>query len=613
MSPPKRPPPPGPKREGLVERFAPSAQGPGLVEETPIRKLRPMFKRFWPDVRPFRWGIVLLIVLSIAMPGVEAAEIWLFQRVVDRVLVPQDISAMYSIALIYIGLSLIAGVIGWADSYLAAWIGEQLQLNIRARMMDRLQATSSTTLDKLRAGDLITRLTSDVAAVEGLSVGVGVSLVGSIAKLLFFGGALFKLDWRLALLSLTVVPLFWVIGQRFARRLKHVARERRRRAGGLAARAEESLAVTALAQIHGREAEEAARFDQEARAVLAAELNAARLSASFPLVVDLMELLGVLAVMVGGTWAMRGDRLTLGGLLVFLTYLSQMYKPVRSLGDLGNNIVSAMAGVERVEEVLDVRPGVMECPGPIVLDPGRIRGELEMTNVAFTYPGAVRPALRGVSCRFRPGQVTVLAGPSGSGKSTMIRMLARLDDPDEGVIRLDGTDLQELALRTLRDSVTVLLQEAPVLDASVRHNITFAKPDADDEAVWAALRLAGVDDVVRALPDQLDARLGQRGRSLSGGQRQRIALARALVTGAKVLILDEPTTGLDRAAADRFLATLRELAPTHTVIISTHDTAVLATADEVVNLENEVVALGDPERLQLLPVQDPIPPARIEM
>jgi ABC-type multidrug transport system fused ATPase/permease subunit len=604
---------PAPRKEGLAQRFAPTTVDAGLVEETPIRKLRPMFKRFWPDVRPFRWGILLLILLSIAMPGVEAAEIWLFQRVVDHVLLPKDISAMYSIALIYIGLALMAGVIGWADSYLAAWIGEQLQLRIRAKMMDRLQATSSTTLDKLRAGDLITRLTSDVAAVEGLSVGVGVSLVGSIAKLLFFGGALFKLDWQLALLSLTVVPLFWVIGQRFARRLKYVARERRRRAGGLAARAEESLAVTALAQIHGREAEEAARFDREARAVLAAELNAARLSASFPLVVDLMELLGVLAVMAGGTWAMRGNQLTLGGLLVFLTYLSQMYKPVRSLGDLGNNIVSAMAGVERVEEVLDVRPGVMECPGPIVLDPARVRGEMEMTNVAFTYPGALRPALRGVSCRFRPGRVSVLAGPSGSGKSTMIRMLARLDDPDEGVVRLDGTDLQELALRTLRDSVTVLLQEAPVLDASVRANITFAKPDADDAAVWEALRLAGVDDVVRALPDQLDARLGQRGRSLSGGQRQRIALARALVGGAKVVILDEPTTGLDRAAADRFLGTLRELAATRTIIIATHDTTVLALADDVVELKNEVVAMGDPEHLQMLPVQDPVPPARIEM
>jgi ABC-type multidrug transport system fused ATPase/permease subunit len=510
-------------------------------------------------------------------------------------------------------------VIGWIDSYLAAWIGEQLQLNIRARMLSRLQATSSTTLDKLRAGDVLTRLTSDVAAVEGLTIGVGITLVGSIAKLAFFGYALFHLDWRLALLSTTVVPAFWMIGQRFARRLKHVSRERRRRAGGLTAVAEESLAVTALVQIHGREAEESARFDREARAVLANELGAARLSATFPLVVDLMELLGVLAVMAGGTWAMRNDRLTLGGLLVFLTYLSQMYKPVRSLGDLANNIVSAMAGVERVEEVLDVRPGVLECPGPIVLDPAKVRGEMELQNVTFTYPGALRPALRNVSCRFRPGRLSVLCGPSGSGKSTMIRMLARLDDPDSGQVRLDGTDLQELSIRTLRDSVTVLLQEAPVLDATVRENITFAKPDANDEEVWAALRLAGVDDVVAALPERLDARLGQRGRSLSGGQRQRIALARALASGAKVLILDEPTTGLDRAAADRFMDTVRELVATRTIIIATHDTEVLALADDVVTLRNELRPTGDPERLQLLPVQEPVPldgpspSARVEM
>ncbi|HZE65609.1 MAG TPA: ABC transporter ATP-binding protein [Sporichthyaceae bacterium] len=602
-----------------MDRFAPLAEGPGLVEEARVSRLRPMLRRFWPDLRPFRWGFVLLLVLSVAMPGVEAFEIWLFQRVVDHVLLPKDISAMYSIALLYVGLSLLGGVISWVDSYLAAWIGEQLQLNIRARMLARLQSVSTTTLDKLRAGDVLTRLTSDVAAVEGLTIGVGITLVGSIAKLGFFGFALFRLDWRLALLSLTVVPAFWVIGQRFARRLKAVSRERRRRAGGLTSVAEESLAVTSLVQIHGREAEEAARFDREARAVLANELGAARLSATFPLIVDFMELLGVLAVMAGGTWAMRNDRLTLGGLLVFLTYLSQMYKPVRSLGDLGNNIVMAMAGVERVEEVLDLRPGVLECPGPIVLNPAKVRGEVEVVDVKFTYPGALVPALRGISCRFRPGRLSVLNGPSGSGKSTMIRMLARLDDPDEGTVRLDGTDLQELQIRTLRDTVTVLLQEAPVLDATVRENITFAKPDADDEAVWAALRAAGVDDVVAALPEGLDARLQQRGRSLSGGQRQRIALARALVTGAKVLILDEPTTGLDRAAADRFLATLRELVPTRTIIIATHDTEVLAAADDVITLRNELRPTGDPERLQLLPVQDllpldePVPPARIEI
>jgi len=298
--------------------------------------------RFWPYARPFRFGIVALVLFSIAATGVEAAEIWLFKHVIDDVLTPQDLGRMYVLAVLFVGLAAGAGVIGWIDSYLAAWMGEHLQLRVRAAMLARLQAAGTTTLDKLRAGDVLTRLTSDTAAVEGLMISVLVSAVGSVATLGFFGAALVLLDWKLTLLSLTVVPVFWVTGQRFARRLKKVSRDRRRWAGSLTSVAEESLAVMGLVQIHGRQVEEAARFEAQARSVLAAELGAARLSATFPLVVDLVELLGILAVMAGGTWALGHDQLTLGGLLVFLTFLSQLYKPVRSLGNLGNQITMAL-------------------------------------------------------------------------------------------------------------------------------------------------------------------------------------------------------------------------------------------------------------------------------
>jgi ATP-binding cassette subfamily B protein len=572
-------------RPGLWDRVAPPVSGQALVDDAPRVPLRPMVARFWPFVRPFRFGICLLVLLSIAAPGVESAEIWLFKHVIDDVLTPHDLGGMYALGLAFVGLAAAGGVVGWIDSYLAAWMGEHLQLRVRAAMLAALQSAGTTTLDRLRAGDVLTRLTSDTAAVEGLMISVLVSLVGSLAKLVFFGGALFLLDWKLTLLSFTVVPAFWLTGQRFARRLKEVSRARRRWSGSLTSVAEESLAVMALVQIHGREAEEAARFDSQARSVLAAELRAARLSATFPLVVDLMELAGILAVMAGGTWALGHDKLSLGGLLVFLTFLSQMYGPVKSLGNLGNGIAMALAGMDRVAEVLDIAPGVSEAADPVVLDPATVHGHLELREVGYTYPGRRQAVVAAASARFRPGLLTVLTGPSGSGKSTLIRLLARLDDPQHGTVRLDGTDLREVSIRSLRDAVTVLPQEAPVFDASVRDNITFARPDADDQAVWAALRLAGVDDVVATLPGGLDARLGQRGRWLSGGQRQRIALARALVTGARVLILDEPTTGLDNAAAHRFLATLRSLAIERTVIVATHDANLVAAADVIIRLE----------------------------
>ncbi|MGQ0844399.1 MAG: ABC transporter ATP-binding protein [Sporichthyaceae bacterium] len=578
----------GEERVGRIGRFldgfAPEAEGDGLVAEAQSSTLRSMIKRFWPDVRPFRWGIVGMLLLAVLAPLIQTAQIWLFQRIIDDVLVPTDLGAMYDIALLYLLLSIGGGIVGWVDSYLGAWVGEHLLLRIRSKMLRRLQRANTTTLDKMRAGDLLTRLTDDVGAVESLMVGIVVSATGSIAQLLFFGTALFLLDWRLALLSLTVVPFFWLIAATFARKLKRIARQRARRAGSLTAVAEESLAVLALVQVHGREKEEAARFDREANAVLATELSASRLTATFPLVVDFVELLGMLAVIAAGAWALDQGNLTLGGLLVFLTYLTKMYGPVRSLGDLGNTIVSAMADVDRIEEVLKIEDGVVECPDPVALNTAATVGRMELREVTFWYPGAHRPAVSKLSYTFEPGRMTALSGPSGSGKSTLVRLLARLDDPDDGVVLLDGYDLRILAARGLRDTVTVLLQEAPVLDSTVRDNLTFAKPGAEDSEVWAALRLAGVDDVIAALPKGLNSRLGQRGRSLSGGQRQRIALARALMTGAKVLILDEPTTGLDDVTAQRFLSTLRELSTERTIIVSSHDAVVLAEADEVLHL-----------------------------
>lgn len=603
------------KRRRLARAIAPRAQGPGLVAATPDVPLRALGRKFWPDVRPYRFGILVLLIIAITVPGIETIEIWTFQRVVDQVLIPKNTHAIFGIALLYVTLTIWGGLLGWLSSYLAVWIGEHLQLRVRARMLDRLQRASTTALDKLRAGDLLSRLNSDVNSVETLMIGIVVTALGAVARLAFFGWALVRLDWRLALLSATVIPVFWLTAQRFARRLKQVSREKRRRAGSMTAVAEESMAAMALVQVHGRQAEEAQRFDREARAVLASELDAARLRATFPLVVNLLELFGMLAVMTAGAWALQHQRMTIGGLLVFLTYLSQMYQPVRSLGDLGNTVVSSSAGVQRVAELLEVPLGVTEREGAVALDPAHSHGMLELVDVGFAYPGARRAALGGVQAAFFPGRLTVIAGPSGSGKSTMIRLLARLDDPDSGQVRLDGHDVRDLTLRSLRDNVTVLLQEAPVLDASVRDNLTFARPDADDDAVWEALRLAGIQHEIADLPDGLSARLNQRGRALSGGQRQRIALARALMTGARVLILDEPTTGLDAPAAARFLDTLRELSLDRTIIIATHDLSLLAAADSVIRLEpmggdsSEPVGRPRQARTDVAPEPAPAEPA----
>jgi ABC-type multidrug transport system fused ATPase/permease subunit len=556
-------------------------EGEGLVPAARRISLAQALRRFRPMLRPHRVGIGALLLVAAALPAVEAVEIWLFQRVVDDVLVPESLAPLAGLALAYLLLALASGLLGWVDQYVSTWVGAGITLQVRRSMLARIHAAPATLVDRTRAGDLLTRLSTDARSVEALLLSVAVDGVGAVARIVLFTGALLVLDWQLALLALLVAPLLWWSARRFGRRLKEASREKRRRAGSMASVAEQSIGALTLVQLHGRERDEQERFDREGRAIIAAELAAARVRAAYPVVLDLLELVAMLAVLALGTWALADERLTLGQLLVFLTYLAQLYRPVRTLGDLGVEVVAATAGAERVLEVLDLPPGPAERPDPV--RPDRILGGLQARDVGYAYRQGC-PVVTGLDLAVEPGSLVALAGPSGSGKSTVLRLLGRLADPEVGQVLLDGVDLRDLPLRTTRDAIGFLLQEAPVLDATVRENLALAQPDADDDALWAALREAGVADVVAGLPLALDTPLGRDGRTLSGGQRRRIALARTLLCRAPVLLLDEPTTGLDGREAARLVVTLRELARTRSVVVASHDPILLAAADRLVDL-----------------------------
>jgi ATP-binding cassette, subfamily B, bacterial len=570
-------------RAYLTRMLVPAGEGPEIVAAAPSVRVRDILRRFWPDVRPYRRWVAAGLVLAVVVPAIETAEIWMFKLVVDEVLVPGDLAPLAWIALTYLGLLLAGALVGFADDYIAAWVGERFTLRMRTRVFSHVQRLSAGDLDRRRVGDLVSRMSGDVAAIESVAVAGVADLLSAVFRILFFAGALFYLDWLLALIALVMAPLFWATARRFSRLVKGAAREKRRRSGSLSAVTEESLANSALIQAYNRQDVEIARFAREGEGIVQAELASTRIRALFTPIIDLLELAAALLVIGLGTVAVADGRLTVGGLLVFLAYLTQLLGPVRDLSSLANSVFAAAAGAERVIELLDEEPRVADRAGAPSL--GRARGVVEFEDVTFRYPGADRPALDGVSLRVEPGETVALVGPSGAGKSTLAKMVLRMHDPDAGVVRLDGRDVREVTMASLRDNAAVLMQETLVLQATARENIAIGRPSATDEEIRAAARAAGADGFLRALPDGYDTMLDARGRNLSGGQRQRVAIARALVRDAPVLILDEPSTGLDEISRRRMVEPLRLLMRGRASIVISHDMLTAREADRIVVLD----------------------------
>jgi ATP-binding cassette, subfamily B, bacterial len=556
----------------------------GFVAAAPVMQLREIFRRFWPYARPYRRWLPLILLFAALGSALEAATIWMYKVLVDEVLVPRDFGLLLWVLLAYLGLTLAVGVVSFCEEYLTEWVGGRIVVSLRTELFRHLQGLSLSFFDRRSLGDMIARLSNDIEEIEELMLSEIASALTFLFQLVFFVGALFYLEWRLALVSLFVVPLFLLVARYFSRKIRDATREERRRSGSISAVAEESLSNAALVQAYNRQEHEISRFRRENEGNFVAEMASTRLSALFSPLVDLIELAGVLVVIAVGTWELSQGRLTIGGLLVFLIYLRQLYAPIRGLSNLLNTLYEATAGAERVIEFLDQKPSVTEQEDAFTLK--RARGHVEFDSVRFSYPGNEREALSDVSFEVGPGEVLALVGPSGSGKSTVAKLLLRFYDPHAGTVRLDGHDLRELTLRSLRENVAVLLQETLVFDGSVRENIAYGKLEASEKEIVAAAKAADAHGFIEALPEGYDTVVGQKGRLLSDGQRQRVAIARAMIRDAPVLVLDEPTTGLDARSSENVMVPLQRLMEGRTTIVISHNLLTVRDATRIVVLED---------------------------
>ncbi|GGV77214.1 ABC transporter permease [Streptomyces gelaticus] len=583
----------------LVRRLLSVADDPdAVVAAAPAVAPREVFRRFWPYTRGGRHRLVPVLALSMIGPVVDAAEIWLFKIVVDDVLVPRDLRPFAWIAPAYTGLIVCSGVLGYADDVLSTWVSERFLLALRSDVFRHVQGLSLGFFERRRLGDLLSRITGDVDAVETFLLSGVADGLYFVIRLGVFLGLLFYLQWDLTLLALVIVPLFWYAARRFSRLVKAASRERRRRSGSISAIAEESLGNVALVQAYNRQETEERRFERESVGKFHAAMASARVRAVYGPVVEAIELAGALTVMGLGTWKLAQGQLTLGGLLVFLALLGNLYGPIRDLSRLTTTFYAASASAERIIELLDQRPQVVEAA--TARRTGRARGDVEFRGVSFRYPGTSRWALSDVSFHVAPGTTLALVGASGAGKSTVGKLQLRFYDPDRGAILLDGTDLRELLLAELRENVAVVLQETLVLHGTVRENIAYGRPDASEADIVAAARAADADDFIRLLPEGYDTVVGQRGRTLSGGQAQRLAIARAMIRDAPVLLLDEPTTGLDAGSGRRVMAPLRRLMAGRTTVVISHNLLTVRDATSTVVLDHgRVVERGTHEELLL--------------
>jgi ATP-binding cassette subfamily B protein len=535
--------------------------------------------------------LVLGGALAILAAACEVTAIWIFGIITDDALTAKNLSAFWTPAAVWLGVAIVAGAATFVGDYLTTLAGERFLFRLRNSIFAYLQRLPLDFFDNGRLGDLMTRLTDDVESVEELVVSGILRTATSVISIVTFAAAAFYIRWDLALAACLLIPLFWLVSRSFTGKVQQAAADERASNGDIATVVEESLSNQAVVQAYNRQHDQERRLHEQGLTWLNARMAEAKLSSLYGPLVQVVETVCILAVLGMGAWELSGGRITLGGLLSFAAFLGYLYPPIQSLGQFSLTVAETSAAVDRLDDVLQTAPVVFDHAAE---DTGwRCHGVVDFVDVGFRYPQADRRSIDRLSFFANPGELVLLSGPSGAGKSTVTKLLLRFYDPTVGQIMIDGIDIRQLSLRTLRENVTLLHQESQLFSGTVYDNIAYGRPSAGYEEVVGAARAADAHEFIGALPGGYRAEVGHRGRLLSGGQRQRIAIARALLRDTAILILDEPTTGLDQESATRIMEPLRRLMAGRTTILITHDTSIAVSPDQVVAMHAD----RDQERL----------------
>jgi len=554
--------------------------------------------------RPYRgwFAIILLAMLVEAATGLAGP--WPLKIVIDnaigheplppavlRLLGPDlaangiTLAAVAAVSLVL--LAALGGFASYVESYFTESVGQSVANDLRLRLYDHAERLSFDYYDTHQTGLLLSTIMDDVATVQDFVSASTLTILVDLVTIVGMLGLMFWLSWDFTLIIVAVTPFLLLFVARFRRRIKIATHEVRRRQSDIVDVLETGLESVRTVQAFGAQDIEVARLGDVSHATVRAALGARRVKSLLSPVVALVVSLCTAMVLWRGTGDVLAGTMTVGSLTVFLAYLAKFFKPVQELAKMTNAIAATNVGLERIRSILDLGTSVGERSD--ARDPEPFKGGITFDHVAFSYK-AEAPVLKDVVFSIAPGQFAGVVGATGSGKSTIVSLIPRFYDPTAGRILIDGTDISASTLQGLRRQIAFVLQDSVLFRGTVRDNIAYGDPDATEEQIIAAARLANADEFIDRMPHGYDTLIGERGVTLSGGQRQRIGIARALIRNAPILILDEPTAALDAESEKLVLEGLDRLMKGRTVIMITHRLTTIRRADTIIVLHDGVVA-----------------------
>ncbi|MEU9848618.1 ABC transporter ATP-binding protein [Streptomyces sp. NPDC047985] len=577
---------------------------------------RATLRRIAAFARPHRRRVGLFLLVSVATALLAVATPVLAGRVVNAIVTGGDTGTVTRLSLLIAAIALAEAALGLVGRWLSANLGEGLILDLRTAVFDHVQRMPVAFFTRTRTGALVSRLNNDVIGAQRAFSNTLSGVVGNIVTLLLTLGVMLSLSWRITVLALVLLPVFVLPARRMGARMARLQREAAAHNAAMGTRMTERFSApgATLVKLFGRPADESAEFAARAGRVRDIGIRTAMAQSAFITALTLVSALALALVYgLGGSYALRGQ-LDAGAVVALALLLTRLYAPLTALAGARVEVMSALVSFERVFEVLDLEPLIEQKPDARAVPEGPV--SVEFDRVRFGYPSADKVSLasledvasldtrgggevlRGVSFRVEPGRTVALVGSSGAGKSTIAQLLPRLYDADEGVVRIGGIDVRDLSAESLRDTLGMVTQDGHLFHESVRANLLLARPGADEEDLWDALRRSRLDGLVASLPDGLDTVVGERGYRLSGGERQRLTIARLLLARQRVVILDEATAHLDNTSEAAVQEALTEALAGRTAVVIAHRLSTVRSADLILVVEDgRIVERGTHDEL----------------